>query len=233
MPSGVDGHPDRRPTLLLDSFGALGVVITDRNYPLEASMAVRVDLNISLDGFATTTDQTPEHPMGQDWSRLVAAYVATRTFRERVLHDTSGEGTSGVDDDCARACFAEVGAEISRARSGLPPAPSSRCRSNSLHRTSAAAGGVSILGLVGGSRRHVAGRSTRDLRLEPRRRPRPADPLSDLQRASTAGDRVRRAAHTGTGPVACGAASLFRRCAGRCRLLDRTLGRSCHACSSR
>lgn len=75
-------------------------------------MAVRVDLNISLDGFATTTDQTPESPMGEDWSRLVAAYVATRTFRERVLHDTSGEGTTGVDDDYARAYFAEVGAEI-------------------------------------------------------------------------------------------------------------------------
>lgn len=75
-------------------------------------MAVRVDLNISLDGFATTTDQTPENPMGEDWARLVAAYVATRTFRERVLHDTSGEGTTGVDDDYARAYFAEVGAEI-------------------------------------------------------------------------------------------------------------------------
>jgi dihydrofolate reductase len=75
-------------------------------------MAVRVDLNISLDGFATTTDQTSENPMGEDWSRLVAAYVATRTFRERVLHDTSGEGTTGVDDDYARAYFEEVGAEI-------------------------------------------------------------------------------------------------------------------------
>lgn len=75
-------------------------------------MAVRVDLNISLDGFATTTDQTPENPMGEDWSRLVAAYVATRTFRERVLHDTSGEGTTGVDDAYAQAYFAEVGAEI-------------------------------------------------------------------------------------------------------------------------
>ena len=42
-------------------------------------MAVRVDLNISLDGFATTTDQTPVDPIGEDWSRLVAAYVATRT----------------------------------------------------------------------------------------------------------------------------------------------------------
>lgn len=75
-------------------------------------MAVRVDLNISLDGFATTTDQTPENPFGEDWSRLVAAYVATRTFRERVLHDTTGEGTTGVDDDYAKAYFAELGAEI-------------------------------------------------------------------------------------------------------------------------
>ncbi len=75
-------------------------------------MAVRVDLNISLDGFATTTDQTPEQPMGQDWGRLVAAYVATRTFRARVLHDTSGGGTTGVDDDYAEAYFAELGAEI-------------------------------------------------------------------------------------------------------------------------
>ena len=75
-------------------------------------MAVRVDLNISLDGFATTTDQTPENPFGDDWGRLVAAYVATRTFRTRVLHETSGEGTTGVDDRYAQAYFAEVGAEI-------------------------------------------------------------------------------------------------------------------------
>lgn len=75
-------------------------------------MAVRVDLNISLDGFATTTDQTPENPMGEDWSRLVGDYAATRTFRERVLHDTSGEGTTGVDDEYARAYFTGIGAEI-------------------------------------------------------------------------------------------------------------------------
>jgi len=75
-------------------------------------MAVRVDLNISLDGFATTTDQTPEDPMGQDWGRLVAAYVATRTFRARVLHDTTGEGTTGIDDQYAEQYFAEIGAEI-------------------------------------------------------------------------------------------------------------------------
>lgn len=73
---------------------------------------VRVDLNISLDGFATTTDQTPENPFGDDWGRLTAAYVATRTFRERVLHDSSGEGTIGVDDRYAQQYFEEVGAEI-------------------------------------------------------------------------------------------------------------------------
>lgn len=75
-------------------------------------MAVRIDLNISLDGFATTTDQTPEVPFGEDWPRLVGAYVATRTFRERVLKDGSGVGSTGVDDDYAKEYFADVGAEI-------------------------------------------------------------------------------------------------------------------------
>ncbi|TCJ24113.1 dihydrofolate reductase family protein [Nocardioides jejuensis] len=75
-------------------------------------MAVRVDLNVSLDGFATTTDQSPENPFGEDWSRLTAAYVATKTFRERVLGDRSGAGTTGVDDRYAAAYFEEIGAEI-------------------------------------------------------------------------------------------------------------------------
>ena len=75
-------------------------------------MAVRVDLMISLDGFATTTDQTPENPFGADWSRLTSAYVATRTFREQVFHDTSGKGTTGVDDQYARDYFDNIGAEI-------------------------------------------------------------------------------------------------------------------------
>ena len=75
-------------------------------------MAVRVDLMISLDGFATTTDQTPDLPFGADWPRLVAAYVATRTFRERVFHDTSGAGTTDVDDRYAQEYFANIGAEI-------------------------------------------------------------------------------------------------------------------------
>ena len=75
-------------------------------------MAVRIDLMISLDGFATTTDQTPESPFGEDWPRLVGAYAATRTFRQRVLHDSTGAGTTGVDDAYAQAYFADIGAEI-------------------------------------------------------------------------------------------------------------------------
>lgn len=73
---------------------------------------VRVDLNISLDGFATTTDQTPENPFGEDWSRLTAAYAATRTFRSRVLGDTSGAGVTGIDDEFAAHYFEGIGAEI-------------------------------------------------------------------------------------------------------------------------
>jgi dihydrofolate reductase len=75
-------------------------------------MTVRVDLNLSLDGIVMPANQTPENPMGEDWGRLVAPYAATKTVRERVMHDTSGEGTIGVDDRYAAAYFEGVGAEI-------------------------------------------------------------------------------------------------------------------------
>ncbi len=75
-------------------------------------MAVRVDLIISLDGFATTTDQTPEKPFGEDWGRLTHAYVSTRTFQERVFKDTSGKGTTGMDNTYAEDYFDNIGAEI-------------------------------------------------------------------------------------------------------------------------
>jgi dihydrofolate reductase len=77
-----------------------------------SAVGVRVDLNISLDGYATTEGGTPENPFGDDWTRLTAAYAATRTFRERVFHDTSGQGTTGVDDKYAAAYFEGIGAEI-------------------------------------------------------------------------------------------------------------------------
>ena len=73
---------------------------------------VRVDLNVSLDGFATTTDQTPEKPFGDDWGRLTAAYVATRTMRARIFGDTSGAGTTGVDEEFAAGYFEGIGAEL-------------------------------------------------------------------------------------------------------------------------
>ncbi len=75
-------------------------------------MAVRVDLNISLDGVAAPADPTPENPMGADWGRLVEDYMATRTFRTRVFGDTSGAGTTGIDDRYAAAYFEGVGAEV-------------------------------------------------------------------------------------------------------------------------
>lgn len=75
-------------------------------------MAVRVDLNISLDGVAVPADPSPENPMGEDWGRLVADYMATRTFRERVFGDTTDVGTTGVDDRYAAAYFEGVGAEV-------------------------------------------------------------------------------------------------------------------------
>lgn len=73
---------------------------------------VRIDLFASLDGYAATTGGTPENPMGEDWGRLTAAYGATRTFHERVLGDTSGAGTTGIDDSYAAAHFDGIGAEI-------------------------------------------------------------------------------------------------------------------------
>ncbi|HEY8590837.1 MAG TPA: dihydrofolate reductase family protein [Naasia sp.] len=75
-------------------------------------MAVRVDLNLSLDGVAMPAGRSAENPMGKDWGRLVTHYAATRTFRRRVLHDTTGKGTTGVDDRYAAAYFEGVGAEI-------------------------------------------------------------------------------------------------------------------------
>ena len=72
---------------------------------------VRIDLNISLDGY-TSAGQSQENPMGEDWGSLMAAYTATRTMQERVFGDTSGTGTTGIEDSYAAAYFESVGAEI-------------------------------------------------------------------------------------------------------------------------
>ncbi len=73
---------------------------------------VRIDLFISLDGYTSTTDDPRTTRWATDWGRLTAAYTATRTFRERVFGDTSGAGTTGVDDAYAAAYFEGIGAEI-------------------------------------------------------------------------------------------------------------------------
>jgi dihydrofolate reductase len=73
---------------------------------------VRIDLFLSLDGYTAQLGSSPENPMGEDWGRLTAAYGETRTFRERVFGDTSGTGTTGIDDAYAAAFFEGVGAEI-------------------------------------------------------------------------------------------------------------------------
>jgi dihydrofolate reductase len=72
---------------------------------------LRMDLFVSLDGY-TPNDQSAENPMGEDWGRITAAYTATRTFRAHIFGDTSGAGTTGLDDSYAAAFFEGVGAEI-------------------------------------------------------------------------------------------------------------------------
>lgn len=72
---------------------------------------VRMNLFASLDGY-TPSDASPDSPMGEDWGRLTAAWASTRTFRERIFGDTSGAGTTGVDDRVGREFFEGIGAEI-------------------------------------------------------------------------------------------------------------------------
>ncbi|MEJ7635729.1 dihydrofolate reductase family protein [Aeromicrobium sp.] len=72
---------------------------------------VHIDLNISLDGY-TSGGQTTENLMGEDWGKLMASYTATRTMQERVFGNTSGAGTTGIDDSYAAAHLEGVGAEI-------------------------------------------------------------------------------------------------------------------------
>lgn len=72
---------------------------------------VRVDLFSSLDGY-TSAGGGPENPMGDDWGPLTAPYVATRTMRQRVFGDTTGTGTTGIDDAYAAAFFEGIGAEV-------------------------------------------------------------------------------------------------------------------------
>lgn len=73
---------------------------------------VRIDLFSSLDGYTSAPAPEADNPMGDDWAPLTAAYAATRTFRQKVFGDTSGAGTTGLDESFAAAFFEGVGAEI-------------------------------------------------------------------------------------------------------------------------
>jgi dihydrofolate reductase len=71
-----------------------------------------MDIFASLDGYTAAIDPTPDNPMGEDWNRLTAAYVGTRTFRGKIFGETTGQGTTGVDDSFASTFFDGIGAEI-------------------------------------------------------------------------------------------------------------------------
>jgi dihydrofolate reductase len=73
---------------------------------------VRINLFASLDGYTAAPDPTADNPMGEDWGPLTAAYAATRTVRQKVLGDATGEGTTGIDESFASAFFEGIGAEI-------------------------------------------------------------------------------------------------------------------------
>ena len=73
---------------------------------------VRVSLFASLDGYTAAPNSASDNPMGEDWGPLTAAYAATRTVQRTLFGDTSGAGTTGVDDAYATKYLAGVGAEI-------------------------------------------------------------------------------------------------------------------------
>ena len=72
---------------------------------------VRMDLFVSIDGY-TPSNESEENPMGEGWGQITEAYTATRTFRSHIFGDTTGAGTTGVDEAHAAAFFEGVGAEI-------------------------------------------------------------------------------------------------------------------------
>lgn len=64
---------------------------------------------ISLDGFGCGPDQSLENPMGVGGHALHEWFFPTRTFREMTGQDG---GTTGIDDDFAKAGFDNIGAWI-------------------------------------------------------------------------------------------------------------------------
>ncbi|TBN58340.1 dihydrofolate reductase [Glaciihabitans arcticus] len=72
------------------------------------------NIAISLDGFATGEDRTFEAPFGHAGQRLMHWFFPTRTFVSGSGHEDEavGAGTTGLDDDFAKATNVGIGAEI-------------------------------------------------------------------------------------------------------------------------
>jgi len=64
---------------------------------------------ISLDGYGCGPDQSQENPMGVGGHALHEWFFPTRTFREMTGQDG---GTTGIDDEFAKAGFDNIGAWI-------------------------------------------------------------------------------------------------------------------------
>jgi len=72
------------------------------------------NIAISLDGFATGEGRTFEAPFGHAGQRLMHWFFPTRTFVSMSGHEDEsvGAGSTGTDDDFARATNDGIGAEI-------------------------------------------------------------------------------------------------------------------------
>ncbi len=70
---------------------------------------VKVNVSVSIDGFAAALQQSLENPMGVGGEALAEWAFATRTFQR--IHGKDG-GTTGIDDDFFARSFLNVGAYI-------------------------------------------------------------------------------------------------------------------------
>lgn len=73
------------------------------------SATVKVDISISLDGYAAGSDDSHEQPLGRGGEALHEWVVATESWRE--MHGYEG-GTSGVDSQVMAEAVAGVGAIV-------------------------------------------------------------------------------------------------------------------------
>jgi len=65
---------------------------------------------ISIDGFGAGLDQSFDNPLGLRGPELMNWFFPTRTFQQ--MHDSTADGTTGVDDGFAVRGFENVGAWI-------------------------------------------------------------------------------------------------------------------------